>query len=218
MAGRPICWHDGRPGGCNNPACPFTHTRPRPSLYSSPSSPAQTPNPTQRARFAGVPRRAQGGAPSRPTPSAQPHPAPARSKQLSVADLTALASGSSDVLAGETTGAGVDHRFLEMVLREDSTYRFQGAPQMYKFLNALLKSSKESATWSNQDASNILIRLGTLGRPGLARLAEIVNTPISTRAGSNPNVLSFQRGFMALVMYMTSNVVKNSHLARRVPF
>ncbi|GAA5907010.1 hypothetical protein JCM6882_000031 [Rhodosporidiobolus microsporus] len=135
---------------------------------------------------------------------------------MSPAELTELAGGaSSDPLAG-TFGGGVNVPLLHAALSPDSLFSFGGALDMCRFLNALLASSKPEGGWSQEDANNMLCKLGSSSNPGMARLAEIVNKPMSTSAGNRNDVLSFQRGFMTLVFYFTSKTVANSPLASHV--
>ncbi|BGP31025.1 hypothetical protein JCM10296v2_002789 [Rhodotorula toruloides] len=140
-------------------------------------------------------------------------------KDLTDADLTAIASAApSDSARDSVTGGEggwVDHAMLKAFLAYNSTARFTSSYDMYRFLSALLASSRTSAVWTAHDASDILAEIAP-AKPGIARLAEIVNKPFSTTAGSSPSKLSFQRGFLVLAMYLTSAVVKNSHLVLNV--
>ncbi|GEM12803.1 P-loop containing nucleoside triphosphate hydrolase protein [Rhodotorula toruloides] len=151
----------------------------------------------------------RGGPVNRQGPAFRPK------KDLTDADLTAIASaaGSDSVMSGE--GGGIDHRMLKAFLAYNSTARFTSPADMHGFLSALLASSRTSAVWTAHDASDILAEIGP-AKPGVARLAEIVNKPFSTMARAWPHKLPFQRGFLVFAMYLTSDIVNNSHLVMNV--
>ncbi|GAA5979029.1 hypothetical protein JCM11641_004948 [Rhodosporidiobolus odoratus] len=88
---------------------------------------------------------------------------------------------------------GVDRHLLRQVLSPETTSRLGNTMMVYRLVNALIASSKETATWSTHDSLNTLVDLASPGKPGLARLAEILTMPISPTAGSG-EMLSFQRG------------------------
>ncbi|GAA5867315.1 hypothetical protein JCM3774_003543 [Rhodotorula dairenensis] len=138
-------------------------------------------------------------------PTSRPAPAP-----LSDQDLTAIASGaSSDAVAPRPAyfARGQLYRYLA----RDGSGRFvNGSHDMYAFVEALWASTKETPSWSLEDASNVILGLKALS-PGLARIAEVVAADISPKAGSSSRLLSFQRGF-----YLTSSVVKNSVVVANV--
>lgn len=52
---------------------------------------------------------------------------------------------------------------------------------------------------SFEDASDVILALKP-GSPGLARIAEVAAADISSRAGSSTRLLSFQRGFVPLML------------------
>lgn len=72
---------------------------------------------------------------------------PVQPASMSPADLTELAGGgSSDPLAG-SFGGGVNVGLLHAALSPDSMFDFGGSLNMYKFLGALLASSKVEGSW-----------------------------------------------------------------------
>ncbi|GAA5970767.1 hypothetical protein JCM8115_003167 [Rhodotorula mucilaginosa] len=138
---------------------------------------------------------------------------PSAPKKLTDQELTAIASGgSSDAVAGRLAHFSRGH--LYRYLARDGSGRFLGGTRdMCAFTQALLASTKETTSWSLEDASNVILDFKPR-EPGLARVAEVVAADISSQAGSSSTLLSFQRGFVPL--YLTSSIVKNSVVVANV--
>lgn len=137
MRGRPPCDLYLQPGGCRFGAnCRFAHSNVSPPhAVSSPSARSSTP----RGRGRGGAMR--GGPVNRQGPAFRPK------QDLDDADLTAIASvAGSDSVAGGS-GGWVDHRLLKAFLSSDSVARFATTYDMYRFLSALLASSRISVVW-----------------------------------------------------------------------
>ncbi|GAA5992370.1 hypothetical protein JCM10908_000450 [Rhodotorula pacifica] len=157
--------------------------------------------------------KADQSATSAQTQSTLPPP-----RKLTDQELTAIASGTSSDAMVATAGrpAYFSRGKLYRYLAQDGSGRFDnGSRDMYAFVEALLASATEGTSWSSEDASNVILDLKP-GSPGLARIAEVVAANISSQAGSSARVLSFQRGFVPLVLYLTSSIVKNSVVVANV--
>lgn len=152
---------------------------------------------------------------------------PSAPKKLTDQELTAIASGgSSDAVAGRLAHFSRGH--LYRYLARDGSGRFLGGTRdMCAFTQALLASTKETTSWVRpgahlhveldlfrlrtdqlrlgqtlqalEDASNVILDFKPR-EPGLARVAEVVAADISSQAGSSSTLLSFQRGFVPLVL------------------
>jgi hypothetical protein len=84
-------------------------------------------------------------------------------------------------------------RFLQ-----DEHYRFPSVTHMYSFARILEGVSSSYETWSMEDGQVLLSHL--VGGNGIHRLNELISfTSISSRAGSQESVLSFQRGLMPVL-------------------
>ncbi|GAA5852901.1 hypothetical protein JCM8547_004726 [Rhodosporidiobolus lusitaniae] len=90
------------------------------------------------------------------------------STKLSVDEVIALAGGaSSDGLASMSAGGDVDQEILRLVLSE-SPVPLSGTAAKYRFLTALVTSTRITATWTHEDIASTLSDLVRRDRQGLA--------------------------------------------------
>ncbi|KDR70088.1 hypothetical protein GALMADRAFT_255486 [Galerina marginata CBS 339.88] len=90
-------------------------------------------------------------------------------------------------------------------------FKFKSSFEIYGFLTPLGSANSSNKLWT-QEEGQLLLRSLTSAN-GSLRIAEIINWPeVSMRAGQNKTVLSFQRGILPLLRYMSSEFVVKSTL------
>ncbi|GLB37649.1 putative P-loop containing nucleoside triphosphate hydrolase protein [Lyophyllum shimeji] len=104
------------------------------------------------------------------------------------------------------------HNALKRYLYDD--FRFLKTFDVYGFL-APLSSANSNSNWTSEDGQLLLNSIATGN--GLLRIADIIQwSPVSTQAGSDPRTLSFQRGFLPLLRFYSSDLVVKSTLSHLV--
>ncbi|KAG2153743.1 uncharacterized protein EDB93DRAFT_1134566 [Suillus bovinus] len=98
---------------------------------------------------------------------------------------------------------------LRRFLRED--FRFKIVPEIYGFLVPLSSANIQNSSWTQEEGQLLLEALtSNIGR---LRVAEIVTWPsVSSKTAMSREILSFQRGFIPLLRYMSSDFVVQSTL------
>ncbi|KAK4701638.1 hypothetical protein P7C70_g4592, partial [Phenoliferia sp. Uapishka_3] len=113
--------------------------------------------------------------------------------------------------------SNVPDRQLLNILMKDELFRFNGPNDIYMVVNALYASTKETALWTHADGQAVLAGVAEEGGPALARIGEILNSKLSTNAATHADKLSFQKGFLVLVHFLTARNIRNSPMTRQVP-
>ncbi|WRT66625.1 uncharacterized protein IL334_003584 [Kwoniella shivajii] len=106
--------------------------------------------------------------------------------------------------------------FERLRIRLERGDQFQGVEEVYSFVNGLVATTMETATWTHQDTQVIL---GSIARvPGHlnSRLIQVLAWPEISADPKSPRELSFQRGLMPLLLYLSANTVINSHIKHDV--
>ncbi|GAA5831211.1 hypothetical protein JCM5353_007381 [Sporobolomyces roseus] len=143
---------------------------------------------------------------------------PRDNKETSISTLSNIASGlNSDALSSSSSLLQVDHAILFKVAN-DVNFKFTTTKDVYLWVNSLYASTQVKRFLSTHEtAQNVLSDLAkNVDGPGMARLAEVLNFPFSVDAGMSKDILSFQRGFLPLVYYLTSGEIRNSVLTHHV--
>ncbi|EMD37515.1 hypothetical protein CERSUDRAFT_114154 [Gelatoporia subvermispora B] len=110
-------------------------------------------------------------------------------------------SGSQDQSPAEV------HNFLKRFLADQ--YRFRTAQDIYGFLSLLSNVNTGNSKWTSEDGQLFLATIGTGN--GLLRMNDVICwKPVSARAGHQRAVLSFQRGYVPLLRYLSSDYVVKS--------
>ncbi|KAG8921251.1 hypothetical protein FRC02_000362 [Tulasnella sp. 418] len=103
------------------------------------------------------------------------------------------------------------HNHLTLFLRPD--YTFRTPLNIYSFVAILLSANENHEGWDLSDGQLLLAKIAESGGTGLLRIATILNHDnVSIDAGRTPSVLSFQRGYIRLLMYFSSQFVIRSTL------
>ncbi|GAA6005511.1 hypothetical protein JCM11491_003667 [Sporobolomyces phaffii] len=127
--------------------------------------------------------------------------------------LTSAAKGvNSDAISPASSHLRVDRAILFKVANEVD-FKFLEPQRVYPWVNSLYASTQVKALRStHEESQNVLADLANPDGPGMARLVEVLNFPFSCDVGesSTSKSLSFQRGFMPLVFYLTSGEIRNS--------
>ncbi|KAF8070666.1 hypothetical protein FPV67DRAFT_1488261 [Lyophyllum atratum] len=106
------------------------------------------------------------------------------------------------------------HNAMKKYLYDD--FRFSKTFDVYGFLSPLSNATtSNSNSWTSEDGQLLLNSIATGN--GLLRIDEILRwSPVSTRAGSHPLELSFQRGFLPLLRFYSSDLVVKSTMSHLV--
>ncbi|KAG6850946.1 hypothetical protein H0H93_005815 [Arthromyces matolae] len=107
------------------------------------------------------------------------------------------------------------HNALTKYLRDD--YRFMKTFDVYGFVNPLSNATTSNKNWTSEDGQLFLTTIANgNGLPLVTRI--ICWSPVSTRAGSHPETLSFQRGLLPLLRFFSSDLVVKSTLSHIVKY
>ncbi|KAF5380591.1 hypothetical protein D9615_004617 [Tricholomella constricta] len=97
-------------------------------------------------------------------------------------------------------------------------FRFSKTFEVYGFLLPLSNANTTNSTWASdafQDGQLLLNSIATGN--GLLRITDVIRwSPVSTQAWSHPQKLSFQRGFLPLLRFYSSDLVVKSTLSHLV--
>ncbi|GAA5934053.1 uncharacterized protein JCM15063_000542 [Sporobolomyces koalae] len=134
-------------------------------------------------------------------------------------ELASAAKGvKSDALSPVVPSLRVDRSILFKVAN-DPDFKFHEPYQVYPWLNSLYASTQVKALLStHEESQNVLAALANAEGPGMARLIEFLNFPQGIQVGGSPSAdkLSFQRGFMAFVFWLTSGEIRGSVLTHHL--
>ncbi|KAJ6594163.1 hypothetical protein B0H19DRAFT_1094164 [Mycena capillaripes] len=232
MSRRPCNCHN-KPGGCRRgQECAFSHDGPSSSSGARPSPARQAPLPNAPAgickfywstgncrhefgcRFKHT--RSPSSAPSS-SPSSPPLTTPnSLAPFLTEAGLAKLNTSGTDIFFPPPTKAlspNEIHNHLKRFLRDD--FRFEKTFDIYGFLVPLASVDVSGPYWAPEDGPLLLTSLA-MGN-GLLRIGDLFQWPsVSSRAGSSRSELSFQRGYVPLLKFYSSELVVKSTLASLV--
>ncbi|KAG2361405.1 hypothetical protein BDR07DRAFT_1472123 [Suillus spraguei] len=155
--------------------------------------------------------------------SPQPFPIPTQAAQAFIAPFL-TEKGLSKLVGGGTDGyfpqdattsltPSETHSRLRRFFRED--FRFKTAPEIYGFLILLSSANLQNGSWTQEEGQLLLEALTS--NTGRLRVAEIVTWPhVCSKTGTGREILSFQRGLIPLLRYMSSDFVVQSTLRTQV--
>ncbi|KZT10660.1 P-loop containing nucleoside triphosphate hydrolase protein [Laetiporus sulphureus 93-53] len=99
------------------------------------------------------------------------------------------------------------HNYLKRFLFD--SYRFKNVVEIYSFLNLISNATANNVKWTPEDGQLLLSTLSSGN--ALLRINDIIRwSDVSVSAGSQKTVLSFQRGYLPLLRYFSSEFVVNS--------
>ncbi|KAL4078405.1 hypothetical protein V8B97DRAFT_1937181 [Scleroderma yunnanense] len=161
--------------------------------------------------------------PKRPaTPSAQrPVASPLQKERLAPflteQGLSRLNGGGTDGFLYQDASNSLSpveaHNALQRFLFDK--FRFQNAFQVYAFLAPLTSANSSNSKWTQEDGQLLLNTISS--QNGLLRIVVIICWPqVSARAGSSREILSFQKGVLPILGYLSSDFVVKSTLVSRV--
>ncbi|KDQ57638.1 hypothetical protein JAAARDRAFT_270513 [Jaapia argillacea MUCL 33604] len=104
---------------------------------------------------------------------------------------------------------------LSRFLRDD--YRFRdNVAQVYAFMKVVESANVSNSAWTQEDGQLLLKSLSTGN--GLLRLLDVVRWPVVANKSSftRRDILSFQRGYLPLLRYLSSDFVVKSTLSHLV--
>ncbi|KAF8210466.1 P-loop containing nucleoside triphosphate hydrolase protein [Mycena galopus ATCC 62051] len=182
-----VCNYYWSTGSCRREFdCKFQHTQ-NPSLSSSPS-------PSSASTF---------------LPSTAPNPL---APFLTESGLAKLNGSSTDIFFAPPTRAlspnGI-HNMLKKFLRDD--FRFSKTFDIYGFLVPMTSIDASGPNWAPEDGPMLLTSLATGNC--ILRIDDVFGWPlVSSRAGSSSSELSFQRSYVPLLKFYSSEFVIKSTL------
>ncbi|KAJ7497553.1 hypothetical protein FB451DRAFT_1211927 [Mycena latifolia] len=230
------CRFHSKPGGCRRGnQCKFSHDGP-----SSPASSSQPPQPSRQGPLPKAPpgicnfywstgncrrefecRFKHTRNPSLPSsPSPQPLAALASANTLAPflteAGLARLTAPGTDVFFSpplKPLSPNETHNHLKKYLHDN--FRFDKTYDIYGFLVPLGTLNTSGPQWAPEDGPLLLTSLATGN--GLLRIGDVFNWPsVSSRAGSSSSQLSFQRGYLPLLKFYSSEFVVKSTLSHLI--
>ncbi|KAI9460073.1 hypothetical protein HD554DRAFT_1598622 [Boletus coccyginus] len=162
----------------------------------------------------------------RPTPSPAPTSSGTMSRSATVLQrITPFLTGQG---LSKMSGSGTDgffsqdsasmtpteaHNSLKRFLSDN--FKFKSTFEVYAFLKSLNSATASNAGWTQEDGQLLLQTMAS--QNGLHRLISIMLWPqVSTHAGNSRDVLSFQRGILPILRYLSSDFVVKSTLVTRV--
>ncbi|GJE94480.1 P-loop containing nucleoside triphosphate hydrolase protein [Phanerochaete sordida] len=226
------CHFHLKPGGCRNGAnCKFSHIDRPPNVATSEGSSTTTapPVPPGKCIFywrtgdckRGFQCRYKHEQPvesslSPPGVAAASNNADALLPFLTPAGISRLLeTGSDSLFAGSSkpkTPSEV-HNYLKMYLRDD--YHFRGALDMHSFLALLSDATSNNVSWTTEDGQ-LLLSAVAKGN-GLQRFNDILSCEsVAVNVNNNRNILSFHRGYIVLLQYLSSDFVVKSVLSHLI--
>ncbi|KAJ7091139.1 hypothetical protein C8R44DRAFT_817142 [Mycena epipterygia] len=220
------CRYYNTPGGCKprGGRCAFSHDGPS----AQPSqAPRQAPPPKAPpgicsyywstgncrrefdCRFKHIPNPSLSSSPPESsTPTATNSLAPF----LTEAGLARLTASGTDVFFAqpvESLSPNQTHNNLKRFLHDN--FRFAKTFDIYGFLIPVGSLNASGPLWAPEDGPLLLTSLA-MGN-GLLRIGDVLQWPsVSSHAGSNPSQLSFQRGYLPLLKFYSSEFVVKSTL------
>ncbi|KAH9951524.1 P-loop containing nucleoside triphosphate hydrolase protein [Amylocystis lapponica] len=237
---REICHFYSKPGGCRRgPQCNFLHidqaNAPARRPPTSPSSTRVQSGSSKpygaciafwdqgrcyhefKCKYKHIANPAHTQAPSGPPARSEATTIEAVASFLTPEGLARLSdSGTDGFFATNTTkslGPSEVHNYIKKYLND--SYRFPSALDVYSFVGLISNANAANSKWSAEDGQLLLSMIGTGN--GLLRLNDVICWPeVSIRAGSNKSVVSFQRGYLPLLRYFTSDFVVKSITSQAV--
>ncbi|TFK44429.1 hypothetical protein BDQ12DRAFT_672980 [Crucibulum laeve] len=222
------CRYYNKPGGCRAGAnCKFAHAQSTSSNAGPSRNPQQTasgpvPSGVCRDFWATGSCRRAFDCRFRHVESAQRRksqpPAPAAQAVDSIAPfltssgLARITGSGTDVFSNPTENLSPNetHNHLKRFLYDD--YRFRKTFDIYAFVIPLNSAHSSNASWTSEDGQLLLNTLAAGN--GLLRLNDIFLWPVvKTNAGSSISILSFQRAYLPLLRFLSSDFVIKSTLS-----
>ncbi|KLO14620.1 P-loop containing nucleoside triphosphate hydrolase protein [Schizopora paradoxa] len=229
MSKRTPCSFYSKPGGCRKGnTCTFAHNRP---------GTANTHNPCGNKPFSpskGAPAGVcnfywDSGKCKREFGCKFRHERPASNRSgPSIAAVETVSPFLSESGMAKISGSGSDaiplfntlgldpsttHNHIRVFLRDD--FRFRTPQQMCSFASLLLNASASNKSWSNEEGQIFMGVIASTSGNGLLRLGDVIsfsNVSIKNKPGS----LSFQKGFLPILHYLSSEYVVKSPLGHLV--
>ncbi|KAG8957495.1 hypothetical protein FRC03_010078 [Tulasnella sp. 419] len=134
-----------------------------------------------------------------------------RSDFLTPQGLEDVAESSTDVFTAlqQHMSPTEAHNHMTRFLRPD--YQFRTAQDIYSFVKVLASANEKH--WDLTDGQSFLIKMAEPEGTGLLRIRDVLRfEPVSPNAGRIRNTLSFQRGFVRVLMFFSSSFVTRSAL------
>ncbi|KIK93721.1 hypothetical protein PAXRUDRAFT_828683 [Paxillus rubicundulus Ve08.2h10] len=104
------------------------------------------------------------------------------------------------------------HNALKRFLQDN--FRFRSTFEVYAFLKPLNSANASNTHWTQEHGQLLLNTMSS--QNGLLRLVDIFRWPqVSAHAGSSRDILSFQRGILPVLRYLSSDFVIKSTLLTR---
>ncbi|KAJ6499128.1 hypothetical protein C8R45DRAFT_981206 [Mycena sanguinolenta] len=225
------CHFHNKPGGCRRGSqCGFLHDNPSSGPRARPSGPSSRQSPLPNAPgnvcnfywSTGNCRREfdckydhirnPSSSPSSsnlPRASGSANPLAPFLTEAGLAKLNALSTDIFFAPPKTPLSSNEIHNSLKKYLRD--TFRFQKTFDIYGFLVPLASVDTSGPTWAPEDGPLLLTSLATGN--GILRIGDILRWPsVSSRAGSSPSELSFQRAYVPLLKFYSSELIIKSTL------
>ncbi|KAG8909612.1 hypothetical protein FRC01_006834, partial [Tulasnella sp. 417] len=107
------------------------------------------------------------------------------------------------------------HNRIRVYLKPD--YDFRRSEDYYTFVSILQSANPQNNTWFIKDGQDFLQLMGDPTSSGILRIQDVLaHQNVSSEAGFDQNVLSFQRGYLPVLAYFSSEFVIRSTIQTNV--
>ncbi|KAG8980426.1 hypothetical protein FRC05_006058 [Tulasnella sp. 425] len=142
-------------------------------------------------------------------------PLPPPRVALNNADVADVSNPFTGALPGAALTPTQAHNRIKIYLKPD--YDFRRLDDYYTFVSILQSANPQNNTWFIKDGQEFLQLMGDPIGSGIRRIHDVLAHPnVSAESGLDPTALSFQRGYLPVLAYFSSEFVIRSTLQTNV--
>ncbi|KIO21377.1 hypothetical protein M407DRAFT_29033 [Tulasnella calospora MUT 4182] len=142
-------------------------------------------------------------------------PAPPPRVALNNDDVADVSNPYTGALPGAALTPTQAHNRVKLYLKQD--YDFRRSEDYYSFVSILQSANPQNNTWFIKDGQEFLQVMGDPTGNGILRIQEVLSYQnVSSEAGFDQHVLSFQRGYLPVLAYFSSEFVIRSTIQTNV--
>ncbi|KAG8955926.1 hypothetical protein FRC04_006374 [Tulasnella sp. 424] len=132
-------------------------------------------------------------------------------------DVADVSNPFTGALPGAALTPTQAHNRIRVYLRHD--YVFRRSDDYYTFVSILQSANPQNNTWFIKDGQEFLQLMGDPSGNGIRRIQEVLaHQNVSAEADLGRNTLSFQRGYLPVLAYLSSEFVIRSTIQTNVKY
>ncbi|ELU42246.1 zf-CCCH domain-containing protein [Rhizoctonia solani AG-1 IA] len=131
-------------------------------------------------------------------------------KAAGLGNFTILDTDKFCVGTGKGANPSETRSFLRRFLQDN--FRFQTVTQIYSFLEIICNAKTQNAEWKLEDGQEHLHMLAKPDGNGVLRIGDVIRFPREENTLNGRTAWSFQRGYLSLLTYLSSEWVVRSTL------